>query len=73
MNERAAANRAKIASGNKAANPASGSQPKVDPTRKENAKHVCATCGGSEQLEADCDAVGVFYCRSCWESYEQGR
>jgi len=64
MNERAAANRERIK------NAGSVSEVRVDVTRKVNACNVCATCGGAEKLEEDSDAVGVFYCGPCWESWE---
>ena len=64
--DRAAANRSRM----EAAKSKAPVMERVDVTRKENACKECATCGGKAGLEADDEAVGVYYCGKCWEEWE---
>ncbi|KAL7526920.1 hypothetical protein ACHAWF_001967, partial [Thalassiosira exigua] len=32
----------------------------------------CETCGSTRDCEPDIDNPGVYYCKSCWEEYEEG-
>jgi len=32
----------------------------------------CDTCGSTTNCEPDVDNPGIYYCKSCWEEYEEG-
>ncbi len=72
VNERAAAARAKKGTAVDVSGVRDGGyvEVKSDPTTKAAARTQCATCGGTDRLEEDRDAIGVYYCTPCWEKWE---
>ncbi len=41
-------------------------------SNKQNQSAIsCETCGSTTDCEPDVDSPGVFYCKACWEEYEQ--
>ncbi|KAL9190920.1 hypothetical protein ACHAXT_000626 [Thalassiosira profunda] len=40
-------------------------------SRQPQRRVSCETCGSGHDCEPDVDNPGVFYCKSCWEEYEE--
>ncbi|GMH81527.1 hypothetical protein TrVE_jg1068 [Triparma verrucosa] len=42
---------------------------RADPRTKAGAGSECATCRSTADLEEDVDNRGIFYCKSCWDTW----
>ena len=47
------------------------SDSRAQPKHHKTPKICCDTCGSTRDCEPDVDSPGVFYCKSCWDEYEQ--